>query len=418
MSLRDRTEVMAVPDAHLLWLSAKVPNDQFLLYAFEGEPDVGAGIDEMRQAAQHCGELLLRSQDSAPWRYPRWVRSALSDQQFVVHPVTHLPGALDALARLDQLDTARMAWRVHVFPPAVVVVQIAHALGDGTRSAALAAALLGRQAPLPAIARPEPGFLPRRAIVAAREHRRLARDIAAGSMPSPGRPRPALSVNARPAGPPVLRTLLVDRETLGRRTAAGGTLSQPTVTVGALVAIAEALGGYLTQRGEDVGELCAEVAMADDATPVPARNNFRNVTVGLHPELPREDRTVRIAAELAAHRRRGEHPAARASAAAFAATPAALLRWGVGHFDPEARSATVSGHTVVSSINRGPADLRFGGSPVCFTAGFPALSPMMSLTHGVHGIGGTVAVSVRADSVNVDVDGYLQRLADALGCQP
>jgi hypothetical protein len=70
---------------------------------------------------------------------------------------------------------------------------------------------------------------------------------------------------------------------------------------------------------------------------------------------------------------------------------------------------------VVSSVNRGPADLSFGGRPVALTAGYPALSPMMSLTHGVHGIGGNVAISVHADASNVDVDEYLGRLRTALG---
>ena len=83
----------------------------------------------------------------------------------------------------------------------------------------------------------------------------------------------------------------------------------------------------------------------------------------------------------------------------------------------DVRSPTVSGHTVVSSVNRGPADLSFGGRPVVLTAGFPALSPMMGLTHGVHGIGEAVAVSVHADPGVVDVDDYLERLAQALGCQ-
>ena len=50
------------------------------------------------------------------------------------------------------------------------------------------------------------------------------------------------------------------------------------------------------------------------------------------------------------------------------------------------------------------------------TAGFPALSPMMGLTHGVHGIGDMVAVSVHADPAAIDADDYLDRLADALGC--
>ena len=70
----------------------------------------------------------------------------------------------------------------------------------------------------------------------------------------------------------------------------------------------------------------------------------------------------------------------------------------------------LTGNTVVSSVNRGPADLTFGGVPVVFTAGFPGLSPMMSLTHGVHGIGDRIAVSVNADPGNLDIDEYIDRL--------
>ena len=91
--------------------------------------------------------------------------------------------------------------------------------------------------------------------------------------------------------------------------------------------------------------------------------------------------------------------------------PAPLLRWGIGQVDPDARSRAVAGHTVVSSVNRGPADLTFGGRPVVLTAGFPALSPMMGLTHGVHGIGDRVALSVHADPGVIDVGDYLDRLA-------
>jgi len=43
------------------------------------------------------------------------------------------------------------------------------------------------------------------------------------------------------------------------------------------------------------------------------------------------------------------------------------------------------------------------------------LSPMMGLTHGVHGIGDTVAVSVHAaESAIGDVDEYVARLNAAL----
>ena len=40
---------------------------------------------------------------------------------------------------------------------------------------------------------------------------------------------------------------------------------------------------------------------------------------------------------------------------------------------------------------------------------------MMSLTHGVHGIGEAVAVSVHADPERIDLDDYVDRLAAALG---
>ena len=75
----------------------------------------------------------------------------------------------------------------------------------------------------------------------------------------------------------------------------------------------------------------------------------------------------------------------------------------------------MTGNTVVSSVNRGAADLHFGGATVVMTAGYPALSPMMGLAHGVHGIGDTVAVSVHAaESAIGDVDEYVARLDAAL----
>lgn len=402
---------MAAPDAQLLWLSATVPNDQFLLFVFDGSPNLSA-VEDIRRRAESIPELCLRVHDDGPWRYPRWVRGPVRPEQFVVHPGSpgEWQGCLESVERLlaDQLEVSEMAWRVHILPSAkhcVVVVQIAHALGDGTRSTALAAALLGRSAPIPDVAQPKPGSLLWRSVVAAREHRRLVADTDAGLLPPPGSPRPALSVNTRKGDRSVLRVVTVDRDSR----------ASTTVTVGALVAISEALGGYLADRGEDVTNLLAEVPMAFNfGSPVRAHNNFRNVSVGLHPTIPPAERAAWIAAELNDHRKRTQHPATRASAAAFAAVPAPLLRWGVSRFDPLARPSAVSGHTVVSSVNRGPADLSFGGCPARLTAGFPALSSNMGLTHGVHGIGQTVAVSVHADPAVVDVDDYLDRLACAL----
>jgi hypothetical protein len=70
---------------------------------------------------------------------------------------------------------------------------------------------------------------------------------------------------------------------------------------------------------------------------------------------------------------------------------------------------------VVSSVYRGPADLTFGGGRVLFTAGFPAIGAVMNLTHGVHGIGDTITISVHADaSVLPDIDIYTGLLDTAL----
>lgn len=413
----DASRRMTAVDAQTLWMSAKIPNDQFLLYAFDGSPrEVDAAIDQMLRRAEACEELGMRVVDDCAARYPVWVPGAVDRSQFVVHAGGRTwQGCLDAAADLvgRQLDTRRMPWRAHVFPEVTgvpecggsataVVVQMAHALGDGTRSAALAGVLLGRAVPVSA-----PGSHPRtslaaRAIVASAEYRRLSQDLAAGLLPGPGKQRPPLSINQPRCGEGRFRTVVVRRDRL----------EGLTVTVAAMVGIAGAIAGYCTARGESVTELGAEVPLANRKSL--ANNNFRNVGVGLHPGAEPAVRAARIVTELGRHRRRGRHPAVAAASAAFAAIPAPLLRWGVRQFDPSLRGPTLTGNTVVSSVNRGPADLTFGGFPVVFTAGFPGLSPMMSLTHGVHGIGDRIAISVNADAGNLDIDEYVDRLRTAL----
>ena len=134
------------------------------------------------------------------------------------------------------------------------------------------------------------------------------------------------------------------------------------------------------------------------AKPAPrvAYNHFGNVGVGLYPDLAADARRARIAADLDARRRRAAHPAIRAADRAFTATPAPLLRWGMERFDPDQRVAAVTGNTIVSSVNCGPADFAFGGAPVTVAAAFAGLSPMMGLTHVVVGVGDTLSISVHA----------------------
>jgi len=399
-------------------MSAKVPNDQFEVYVFDGVPDsVKSAIEQVRRRAAVCHDLSLRVSDDNPRRYPAWVFGAVEPSQFIFHDGLDWASFLDTMAALvlDQLDTSHTAWRLHVFasmagvpaasgPATVVVLQISHALADGTRASALAAWLFGRADPVPLISAPRRGSLLLRSVDAARTHRRLAHDIDSGVLPAPGKPRAPVLTNSAPAGVRRVRTVLRNRRAL-----TGG-----TVTVSVLVAISSALAGYLAGRGEDSSQLAAEIPMADTGNRE-SRNHFRNIGVGLHPELPPAERAVLIAAALSAGRQRAEHPAAIASRRSFAAVPAPLLRWGVGKFDAAVRPAAVTGHTVVSSVHRGAADLRFGAVPVLFTAGYPALSPMMSLVHGVHGIGDTVAISVHAADSAGDIDDYVARLERALG---
>ena len=411
------TVALTAADAQVYWMSAKIPNDQFLLYAFDGEAD-DAAVDDVLERARGCRDLCLRVDDSCALTYPRWVRRDVGTDQLAVHgAVGGWPQCLDEVARLadDQLDLRRAVWRLHVFGPVpgvpgsrgsstVAVVQMGHALGDGARSSALAAVLFGRRSDVPGFVRRRRGSLVVRGLAAARAQKQLERDIAAGLVPPPAPPRPVLSVNNRPGGRRTVRTLVLPRPRV----------RGPTVTVGVLAAISEALAGYLSARGEDVSALGAEVPMAKSGGRQ-ANNHFGNVGVDLFPALDFDERAQRIAAELTERRRRADHPASTAGSRSLAAVPAPLLRWGIRQFDVDARSEVVTGNTVVSSVNRGPADLTFGGRPVVLTAGYPALSPMMGLTHGVHGLGGTIAVSVHAaETAMADVDEYVDRLATAV----
>jgi hypothetical protein len=404
---------MTAVDAQFYWMSAKIPSDEFLLYAFAGVPsDFDRAVDDVRTRAQACQALTVRVEDGSPLTYPDWVPAIVGPTRVIHHELDDdtWRGCLDAVARLadNQLDIRRAPWRLHLFAPvrdlpgaagpgSVAVMQVAHALADGARASVLAARLFGRNNTVPDVVVDSPGFLPWRAVDAARAHRKLVRDIRAGHLRPPPGPRPVLSTNARPAGARAGRTLLRHRAQLGG----------PTVTVAALAAVSAALAGHVGGAADTLG---AEVPMAKPGVRH-AHNHFFNVAIGLYPNLSRQDRMERIAVDLADARRRSQHPAARAADRAFAAVPAPLLRWGVSHFDPDARPSQVSGNTVVSSVNRGPGDLRFGAAPVLLTAGYPALSPAMGLVHGVHGIGDTVAISVHAaESAVGDIDEYVARL--------
>src|SRR5215217_1115920 len=150
---------LSAVDAQTYWMSAKIPNDQFLLYGFAGvASDLEQVLAAVRARADSCPELRLRVRDSGVFTYPSWIADEVGQDQVVVHDLADnsWAGCLAAVTRLaeDQLDARRMTWRMHVFTPVdglpgadvgtVAVLQAAHALGDGIRSSALAAWLFGR----------------------------------------------------------------------------------------------------------------------------------------------------------------------------------------------------------------------------------------------------------------------------------
>lgn len=409
-------------DAQMFWMSARMPNDTFLLYAFDGVPaDLNAAIDELIANARTSPDLSRRIEDPARWHYPVWVHHDVDAAQVTVHPLTERSWAacLAAVGALvdDQLDPRVTPWRLHLFvsvhgvpgvtgPGTVAVLQITHTLGGGGRTCGPAAVMFGRRAVVDPVTpmHAGPASLPWRSVQAARAHRRLLRDTATGLVPPPAAPCIPLRTNDNPAGMLGMRTVVRRRDQL----------TGATVTVCALAGIAEALAGQLRELGTEPGALGAEVTMAKPG-PRQAYNHFGTVGVGLHPQLPVPQRREAIAADLDARRKRAAHPSMRASERAFAATPAPLLRWGIGQFDPAVRSPTVTGNTVVSSVNCGAADFGFGGRPVRMAAAFPGLSPMVGLTHCVTGVGGTISISVyAAESAIGDIDAYVQRLEAAL----
>lgn len=406
-------------------MSAKIPNDQFLLYCFDTEAHADSVRLQLVDAARGVDELCIRVTDTR-FGYPRLRPMTVGPE----HVRGHRSGlswreCLSATALLvgHPVDTAHSPWRVHLFervvdaprcngPALVVVLQISHALGDGRVVSSLARRLFG-DTRTPAVtasgrARPWPRTVLRRSRNAQASERTLVADTDAGRVPAQAPGRTITRLNVAPTGTPSLRTAVRKRADF-----VGPGVS---VTVGALTAVSEALSRYLTLHGESVAaDLGAEVTFGLPGERR-ARNHFRNAGVGLFPEtVDLRARALLIDDAMTERRLRAAHPAVHIQSLAAEMVPAVLLRWGVRQFDATAVPDRVTGNTVVSSVARGDSTLVLGGGPVRFTAGFPALSPVMALTHGVHGIGDTVTVSVTsARSAVPDPDVYERILHSAI----
>ncbi|EME62243.1 hypothetical protein G352_16854 [Rhodococcus ruber BKS 20-38] len=426
-------------DALRDWLDDRVRSDQFLLFCFEGEAgDPDALVTELRQRASAVPELRLRAVPvPGGLDYPYWAAGLVGADRFVVHrlPDPSWPGVQRALGELltDRLDITAAPWRLHLLAgvtgaprctttATVVVLQVSHAFADGMRASALARALLSGPGPTAdgAETGPEapsvPAMLLRAVtrmpiqlgalVVTGARAGRAERDLADPAVPPPAPGCPLSAVNTDPGPRRAVRTIVcpaTDLRTVG------------TVTVGALTAIASALREFLGDFPAD--RLGAEVPVSVARNGM-ARNSYRSAGVRLfaHVDDPRE-RAAAIAADLALRRRRLAHPAVDLRDRPFTHLPAPLLRFGLARADLGAVPRTVTGNTVVSSVYRGAEDLVLGGAAVRFTAGFPGLSPVMGLTHGVHGIGDVVMLSITTSPQVIEpgeLDRYEALLREAL----
>lgn len=378
MRMADRGAAARVAPSDAWYLYAKhLHTDQLLVYGFAGTPaSVERAVEEMIGRARACPELRLRVGGSRfNLGLPEWVPGDIEADQVVVHTEapdwsTCLTSFCDVI-RHEQLDPRKALWRLHIFlgvngvpasptqPSTIVVMQVSHAFADGTRASELAGVLFGRSTPLPAIEPPPARGRVARGLDAIRHNRQLVRDTGAGRIPLAQGPVPALSINEKPTGSCVARTFVRHRMQLPGQSA----------TVGALVAISEALSGYLRDRGEDPSALTALVPMAKPGV-AHARNHSGPEFIKLHPGVrAKDDRARVIASEIQRCQRRRQHPAFAAQSQALEALPWPLQRW----ISSRANPLTVMAHTVVSSVNRGrptspSVDARWSpprGTPFC-----------------------------------------------------
>ncbi|MEC4616394.1 hypothetical protein VPH29_24615, partial [Tsukamurella tyrosinosolvens] len=146
-------------DARTFWASRVIPSDQFLLYCFDHgagpAPSAAEVADVVLARASSVTDLRLRIAPApGDLEHPAWAPGEVADvREGIAHTWDAVPAGVARLfAR--QVDATVAPWRLHVFPrvagaprctghATVVVLQVAHALADGRRSADIARALFG-----------------------------------------------------------------------------------------------------------------------------------------------------------------------------------------------------------------------------------------------------------------------------------
>lgn len=349
---------------------------------------------------------------------------------------------VDRLAALSEsaLDPTRHTWRLHVFPEVtgapgcaatatVIVLQLSHTLVDGRGAMSLARALFGADASAETPSVRAATHTPGRAELAVRslgrcglrsagapaaliESTRASRRSRAlqhrGALPPDPTRRPPAGFN-NPPGPrrAVSLVSLPVRE-----------LKLPglTVTHGALTAVSIAMERFARDHDDPAAcELGAHVTVGVPAgVRWSANNRFLPAMVCLGTgSADVRERGARIKASLDGEIARLSNPDVLRQFDVPNRVPRPVLR----AMEPRssARPASVLAHTSVTSLNRGPADLSLCGAPAVSTAGFPALSPAGSISHGLYTLGDTATFSVlTAPESFADAEDYPQYLREAL----
>ncbi|MFT4201151.1 wax ester/triacylglycerol synthase domain-containing protein, partial [Gordonia sp. (in: high G+C Gram-positive bacteria)] len=146
-------------DARMLWAAPRARSDQFLLFAFDDTGDDERAVAQIGDAAAAIPRLgVVAREVPGHLDYPYWTASPTRGDRVVRRGLVDRSwsGLLASVGELigDQLDPTERAWRVHVFggvedpvggsgPLRIAVLQISHALADGTAASALARRLFG-----------------------------------------------------------------------------------------------------------------------------------------------------------------------------------------------------------------------------------------------------------------------------------
>ncbi|MGF0311332.1 wax ester/triacylglycerol synthase domain-containing protein [Rhodococcus sp. IEGM1428] len=448
--------MMDVKDAMFHFASAPHRSmDQYTMIVFDSRDTEPPSFDQVAAHVEHRARLVPRlgiriCEAPGQWEFPRWIRDPHPVRDHLVnHDLSDGRHTVESfLAELSSvpIDATDRAWKIHVGQglsevdgvrgaATVVVVQISHAMSDGSVGTHIARALFGRAdnlqntestaLPDPVASRARPRYdaakgavlLPlrwaRSQIPMVRAQKKYLAAVRDGELVVPA-PVEAARFNAHPDETRAVHVLQFPKSQW-----TGG---PPTVTVTALTAVGSAMAEYFAAHGEpDRDDLRALVPTAlSTSVPWPAVNRTLPAAVTLHPQLADATRRASAVGEALAQQREHvtDHRHLDATRSAEVYPAALMLGFGRHGRRTAPRTGTpdrVTTHTVVTSVNRTSLDLTLGSARAQSCSGVAALGPGCSVSHAVYGYGDLVTVCVAACPTTVpDHAEYANMLRSAI----